>query len=119
MKYVLSTLLLCFTVLSIAAISDASENRASQSHDFQLLPAAKAVQITGIVQSISREAGTIAVTKKFKETTIAVVAVADQKTKIMKGDQEKTLSDIAPGDKVILVYSKEGEKNRAKSIALQ
>jgi len=117
-KYIL-ILLSSFFAFCIATISYASENQKAQSHDFKLMPASKALQISGAVQSVNEGAGTIIVTKKFKDKTIEVIAVTDQETKIAKGNEKKSLHDIKAGDKVIVVYAKKGEVNLAKSITLQ
>jgi hypothetical protein len=61
----------------------------------------------------------ITVTKKFKDKTTEVIAVTDKATKIAKGKELKGLQDIKAGDKVIVVYTKKGEVNLAKSISLK
>jgi hypothetical protein len=112
-------LLSFFFAFCIATTSYASENQKDQSHDFKLLPASKSLQISGAVQSVNEGAGTITVTKKFKDKTIAVTAVTDQETKIMKGNEKRGLSDIKAGDKIVVVYTKKGEVNLARSITFQ
>jgi hypothetical protein len=119
MKYYLSALLCLLFTLCIATTLYAAEDREMQSRDFQLLPASNALQISGAVQSVNRDAGTITVAKKFKDKTLTVTALADQETQIMKGDQKKDLSDIVTGDKVVVVYIVKGERTLAKSILLQ
>jgi hypothetical protein len=108
-----------FFAVCIATISVATENKKSQPHDFKLIPASKGLQISGTVQSVNMGAGTITVTKKFKDKSIEVIAVTDQETKITKGDEKKNLNEIKAGDKAIVVYTKKGEVNLAKSITIR
>ncbi len=119
MKHTLSVLLFFCFALCIAATSDASEMQIAQSGDFKLLPASKALQVSGTVKSVNESAGTIAVTKIFRDKTIEVTVVTDKGTKIAKGSETKNLYDIKAGDKIVVVYDKKGEMNLAKSIMLQ
>jgi hypothetical protein len=119
MKKQISLLLSIILVLSVTAISFASKEQNTQSHSFRLMQAATSLQITGTAKSINAEAGTLTVSKKFKDKTIEVTAGIDNKTKIMKGEEKKGIQDITAGAKVILVYTGEDGKNRAKSISIQ
>jgi len=109
---------LCFAFCTMTA-SYASENQKAASPDFKLQQASKASQITGTVKAINEVAGTIAVTKKFKDKTVEIIAVTDKDTKIAKGNEIKSLHDIKAGDKVAVVYTRKGEVNLAKSISLK
>ena len=117
-KYIVLLLSLSF-VFSITATLYASENQKEKSYDFKLQQASKALQITGEVKSVNEGAGTIMITKKFKDKTIEVLAVTDKETKIVKGKERKSLSDIKAGDKVVVAYNKKGEVNIAQSISLK
>ena len=119
MKKYIFFLLSIFFAFCISTVSYASENQEAESHDFKLQHASKALQITGAVKSVNEGAGTIIVTKKFKDKTLEVLAVTDKETKITKGDETKGFHDIKAGDKVALVYIKKGEVNLAKSISLK
>ncbi|MFZ3138210.1 MAG: hypothetical protein WA126_12570 [Thermodesulfovibrionales bacterium] len=119
MKKCIRVLLALSFVFCIATVSYASENQKAQSQDFKLQQASKTFQITGVVKSLNEGAGTITVTKKFKDKTIEVIAVTDKETKIAKGNEKKSLQDIKAGGKVVVVYTKKGEVNLAKSISLK
>jgi len=119
MKKCLIVLLSLSFAFCIEASSYASENQKAESHDFKLRQASKALQITGAVKSVSEGAGTITVTKKFKDKTIEIVAVTDMETKIAKGNEKKSLQDIKAGDNVAVVYTKKDDANLAKSIFLK
>ena len=117
-KWILFLLSLSFAFY-IATVVYASENQKTESNDFKLQQASKTLQITGAVKSLNEGAGTITVTKKFKDKTIEVLAVTDKETKILKGKEKKSLSDIKVGNKVVVVYNKKGEVNLAQSISLK
>jgi len=117
-KWILFLLSLSFAFY-IATAAYASENQGTASHDFKLQQASKALQVTGKVNSVNEDAGTITVTKNFKDKTIAVTAVTDKETKIAKGNEKKSLYDIKVGNKVVVVYIKEGGVNLAQSISLK
>ena len=119
MKKCILIFLSFFFAFGIATTSYASENQKAQAHDFKLLPASKALQISGVVKSVNEGAGTVTVTKKFKDKAIEVIAVTDKETKIAKGNEKKSLHDIKDGDKVVVVYTTKGEVNLAKSISLK
>jgi Cu/Ag efflux protein CusF len=119
MKKCITVLLFLFFTFCIATASYASETQKAESNDFKLQQASKALQITGAVKSLNEGAGTITVTKKFKDKTIDVIAVTDKETKIAKGKELKSLQDLKAGDKVVVVYTKKGEVNLAKSISLK
>lgn len=106
-------------IFCIAATSYALENQRTDSPDLTLRQAAEALQITGAVKSVNAEAGTVVVTKKFRDKTIEVLAVTDKGTKISRGDETKSLSDIRDGDTVAVVYTRKDSVNLAKSISLQ
>jgi hypothetical protein len=106
-------------IFCIATVSYASENPKAQSQDFKLQQASKALQITGVVKSVNEGAGTITVTKKLQAKTTEVIAVADKATNITKGNEKISLDDINIGDKVVVVYTRKGEVNLAKSIFLK
>ena len=114
-------LILLFLSLAFcrATHSFAFENNTAQSHDFKLQHASKALQISGEVRAVNESAGTISLTKKFKDKTIEVMAVTDTETIITKGKEIKSIQDIKAGDKVIVVYTKNGAVNLAKSITLK
>jgi hypothetical protein len=117
-KCLLVLLALSFT-FCIAIVSYASDNQKAGSHDVKLQQASKALQITGTVKSINENAGSLAVTKKFKDKTIEVIAVTDKETKIAKGNVQQSFHDIKAGDRVVVVYTQKGAVNLAKSISLQ
>jgi hypothetical protein len=117
-KCLLVLLSLSFT-FCIAIASYASDSQKAEPHDFKLQQASKALQITGTVKSINEGAGSLAVTKKFKDKTIEVIALTDKETKIAKGNVRQSFHDIKAGDSVVVVYTKKGAVNLAKSISLQ
>jgi hypothetical protein len=117
-KYILILLSLSFA-FCITTTPYASENQKAQSHDFKLQHASKALQISGTVKSVNEGAGTVTVTKKFKDKAIEIISVTDKETKITKGNEKKSLHDIKDGDKVVVVYIKKGEVNLAKIITSQ
>jgi Cu/Ag efflux protein CusF len=117
-KCILVLLSFSFAFCLITA-SYAFENQKTASPDFKLQQASKASQITGTVKAINEGAGTIAVTKKFKDKTVEIIAVTAKETKIIKADEQKSLHDIKAGDKVAVVYTRKGEVNLAKSISLK
>jgi len=119
MEKQISLLLSIILVLSVTGISFASKEQNAQSHSFRLMQAATSLQITGTAKSINAETGTLTVSKKYKDKTIEITAGIDNRTKIMKGEEEKRLKDIKTGDKVVVVYTKKGEVNLAKSISLK
>ena len=122
MKKCIHVLLSLSFAICIATASYASEEQKAQpqkSKDFKLMQASKALQITGVVKIVNEGAGTITVTKKFKDKTIEVMAVTDKETKIAKGNEKKSLHEFKVGDKVVVVYTKKGEVNLAKSISLK
>jgi uncharacterized protein YpmS len=117
-KCLLILLSLSFT-FCIAIVSYASDSQKEESHNFKLQQASKAMQITGTVKSINEGAGSLAVTKKFKDKTIEVIVFTDKETKIAKGDVQQSFQDIKTDDSVVVVYTKKGAVNLAKSISLQ
>ena len=117
-KWILFLLSLSFT-FHIATVAYASENQEAASDDFKLQQASNALQVTGEVKSVNEGAGTITVTKKFKDKTIDVTAVTGKGTKIAKGNEKKSLYDIKAGNKVVVVYTKKGDVNLAQSISLK
>ena len=117
-KFIFALLCLC-VIFCTAITSAASDNKKAESYDVKLQQASKALQISGEAIAVNEGAGTITVTKKFKDKTIQVMAVTDKETKIAKGNETKSLHDIHFGDKVVVVYTKKGDVNLAKHIILQ
>jgi hypothetical protein len=117
-KGLLVLLSLSFT-FCIAIVSYASDSQKEGSHDFRLQQASKALQITGTVKSVNEGDGSLAVTKKFKDKTIEVIALTDKETRIAKGNVQQSFHDIKAGDSVVVVYTKKGAVNLAKSISLR
>lgn len=119
MKKCIFFLLSLSLAFCISTASYASESQKSSSHDFKLLKASEALQITGEAKSVNEGAGTIIVAKKFRDETIEVNILVDNETQIVQGSEKKTLHDIKTGDKVVAVYTKKNEMNIAQSISLQ
>ena len=76
-------------------------------------------QVTGIVKEVDTGTKTITVSKKIKDKTTDTVAVYDQKTKVVDGKEQKTISDIHVGDKVTMKYREADGHNRAKKIVIK
>ena len=119
MKKCIFFLLSLFFAFCISTVSYASESQKSSSHDFKLLKASEALQITGEAKSVDGGTGTIIVAKKFGDETIAVNILVTNETQIVQGSEKKALHDIKIGDKVVAVYTKKNEMNIAQSISLQ
>ena len=119
MKKCILFLLSLFLAFCISTVSYASKSQKSSSHDFKLLKASEALQITGETKSINEGAGTIVVAKKFGDETIEVNLLITNETQIVKGSEKKSLQDIKIGDKVIAVYTKNNEMNIAQSISIK
>lgn len=119
MKKCIFFVLSLFLALCISTLSHASENQNSSPHNFQLMKASEALQITGEAKSINETAGTIIVAKKFGDTTIEVNILVDDATQIMQSSEKKTLGDIKIGDTVVAVYTEQNGMNIAQSISLE
>ncbi len=113
MKRAISVVLALLFVFAITSISLAVEEKAVPAEK------PKVKQVTGEVKVVDTKAKTVTVTKtvkgKAEETTVTV----DDKTKIMRDKESKTLADVKVGDKVTVKYKEVEGKNIAKSIAIK
>ncbi|MDI6889858.1 MAG: hypothetical protein QMC83_02805 [Thermodesulfovibrionales bacterium] len=118
---ILLSVILAFTVSSISlAVEKEEELKVSVPPELSKLPtAAKVQQITGEVKAINISAQSILVTKKIRDKVVEAVIKVNDTTKIQKEKEQKTLSDIKVGDKVVVRYTKVDGKNIAKNIAIQ
>jgi Cu/Ag efflux protein CusF len=76
-------------------------------------------QVTGIVQDVDTKAKTVTVRKKVKDMASDTVAAYDDKTRILRGKEQKTIADIHVGDKVTMKYREADGQIRARSITIK
>jgi Cu/Ag efflux protein CusF len=98
-------------VLSTAGMSFAAEKEAGKEEGVKVT---KMINLVGQVKGIDVEGKIITVTKKQKDTVIAL----DDETKIVLGQDKKVLSDVKVGDRVSINYTTIGTKKLAKKVSI-
>jgi Cu/Ag efflux protein CusF len=111
--------ILLLTLVSLIAVVSMAFAAAGEKTDVpSALPvAANIQQITGEIKAVNSKSVTVA--KKLGNKVIAATVAVNDQTKITKGKESKTLTDIKAGDKAVVQYTKTGNKNVAKSIDLK
>ncbi|MEW6214786.1 MAG: hypothetical protein AB1478_06210 [Nitrospirota bacterium] len=123
--FILLSVILAFTFSSTSLavekkVEKEEELKVSVPPELSKLPtAAKVQQITGSVKAVDISAQSILVTKKIRDKAVEAVIAVDKTTKIEREKEQKTLSDIKVGDKVVVRYTKVDGKNVAKNITIE
>lgn len=113
MKKAVSLILAFVFAFAITSVTFAVEEKAMPAEK------PKIKQVTGDVKAVDMKAKTITVSKMVKGKAEETVVIVDDKTKIMKDKEQKTLADVKVGDKVTIKYTEVEGKNIAKSVAIK
>jgi len=100
MKKAIAIIVSLIFVFALTAVSFAAEKAAKK-------------QITGVVAAVDAKAITV---KKGQEE---VAAAVNDKTKVMAGEDTKTIADVKVGDKVTVKYTAADGNNVANKIELK
>lgn len=124
MKKVIAFFVSVIFVFALASLSLASEKADSAAVPMEkkakFLTAGKPIvhQITGEVKAVDMKAMTITVTKMLKGKAEETMVTVGDKTKVIMGNEKKTLAAVKAGDKVTVKYIESKGKNMAKSVAI-
>lgn len=116
MKDIKIFLLSVISVIALASMAFASGEKKTEPVPSSLPVAAKVQQITGKIAAVNTVSKSITVTKKVGNRVIEATVAVNDKTKITKENENKTIADIKAGDGAVVKYTKVDGKNIAESI---
>ncbi len=119
MKDVKLFLLSVIAIIVVASMAFASGEKKTEPVPSSLPAATKIQQITGEIKAVNAVSKSITVTKKVGNRVIETNVAVDDKTKITKENEKKTIADIKAGDKAVVKFTKSSGRNIANSIALK